>query len=130
MNYPKGVKKSESLFGYGNSADGPTIVVESPLDAVRLRSLGFNGVAVYGSYISTTQINLIKSDSLLFAFDNDEAGWDANRRVQGMMRDLGFEGWFFNYSQTDQKDVGGMSRDEIMLGLTNARHTVSLLQGA
>jgi DNA primase len=124
------MKKSESLFGYRTMRDQTIIVVESPLDAVRLKSLGLNGIAIYGSFISKTQLNLIKSAArLVFALDNDDAGHDANKRIVSFMQDLWFEGWFFNYDHTDQKDIGGMSRDEVMIGLTNARHYVAMMQG-
>ena len=32
--------------------------------------------------------------------------------------------WLFNYDRTDQKDVGGMSREEIRQGLSKARFSL------
>ena len=128
-NYPAGMKKSNSVFGLGNYQGGDLIVVESPLDAVRLSSVGIDtGVAIYGSFISQRQVNLLKSaDRLIFAFDNDEAGRDATMRMLSTLQDMWFEAWFFDYSHTDQKDVGGMSKMEILEGLTNARHCVAMV---
>jgi len=37
---------------------------------------------------------------------------------------MGFECWFFNYDNTDMKDIGGMSKAEILFGLDNARHSI------
>lgn len=131
-NYPTGVKKSSSLFGLHTYTSGDLIVVESPLDAVRLASVGvLGGVATYGSLVSTKQVNIIRgAERIIFAFDNDDAGNSASTKMFRTMGDLWFEAWFFDYSHTNQKDVGGMSKDEIMLGLKNAKHFVSLLQGA
>jgi len=129
-NYPPGMKKSGSLFGYHGNLQGPVVLVESPLDAVRLQSLGVYGVASFGSFVSKEQLNLIKhSGKLIIALDNDDAGRSANKNIMSLMSELWFEAWFFDYSHTDQKDVGGMSRDEILSGLENAKHFVALMQG-
>ena len=130
-NYPPGMKKSESLYGYQTELPDTVVLVESPLDVVRLRTVGVFGVASYGSFVSKQQINLIKSaNKLIIAMDNDDAGREANQRITAMMPEMWFEAWFFDYTNTDQKDVGGMSRDEIFSGLNNAKHFISLLQGA
>jgi DNA primase len=98
------------------------IVVESPLDVVRLESIGVTGaVSTYGSMISNTQLELIKeADEIVFALDNDESGMNSTKK----MLEQNFEAWYFNYSNTDMKDVGAMSRLEILTGLDNARHSV------
>ena len=49
-NYPTGVSKSISLYGLQVYSGGDMIVVESPLDVVRMESVGITGgVATYGS---------------------------------------------------------------------------------
>ena len=103
------------------------IVVESPLDVVRLASLGISGgVSTYGAMISKEQINLIReADEVLFALDNDEAGQLASKKMLDLSFTLGFEAWFFDYSGTDMKDVGGMSKNEVLSGLSNAKHAVN-----
>lgn len=122
-NYPQGVEKSTTLFGFNRYQSGPMIVVESPLDVVRLESIGVTGgVATYGSVISKAQIELIKeADEIVFAFDNDDAGIKAST----YMLSLPIEAWYFNYSQTDMKDVGAMSKSEILTGLKTAKHSVN-----
>lgn len=121
-NYPVGVEKSTTLFGYNRYTGGRMIVVESPLDVVRLESIGVTGaVSTYGSMISNTQLELIKgADEILFALDNDESGLNSSRR----MLEQPFEARYFNYGHTDMKDVGAMSRLEILTGLDNAKHSV------
>lgn len=119
------VKKSDALFGYENYKGGDMIVVESPLDVVRLASLGYTGVAIYGSVVSDKQFKLISgADRVIFALDNDDAGRTATSSVIKECIAKHVEAWFFDYKGIDMKDVGGMSRDEIELGLNNARHIV------
>jgi 5S rRNA maturation endonuclease (ribonuclease M5) len=121
-NYPTGVEKSTTLFGFNRYTGGRMIVVESPLDVVRLESIGVTGgVSTYGSIISNAQLELIKeADEIVFALDNDESGMSSSKK----MLDHTFEARFFNYSHTEMKDVGAMSRLEILTGLDNAKHSV------
>lgn len=119
-----GVKKSESLFGYEHF-DGPTmIVVESPLDVLRLASVGIGGgVAIYGASMSDYQFNIIRgAQGVIFALDNDEAGQASTSQIRKKALEFGLDCSFFNYDNTDQKDVGGMSRSEIEWGISNAKH--------
>ena len=121
-NYPTGVEKSTTLFGLNRYTGGRMIVVESPLDVVRLESVGVTGgVSTYGSMISNAQVELIKdADEIVFALDNDESGINASKK----MLERNFEAWYFSYAHTSMKDVGGMSRMEIITGLDNAKHSV------
>lgn len=123
-----GVKKSESLFGYDLYDGGDMIVVESPLDVIRLASVGFTGgVAAYGCVVSQTQFSIIRgAKRVIFAMDNDKAGNEASRDLLNRAKEFGLECWFFNYDNTDQKDVGGMSQAEIEWGLENARHMLKV----
>jgi DNA primase len=123
-NKPVKVKKSGSLFGYEHYKGGDMIVVESPLDVVRLSSIGIDGaVATYGAIVSAAQFNLIRgADRIIFAMDNDDAGKASSKALLEMCKQMGVECWFFNYSGIDLKDVGGMSRSEALTGLSTARH--------
>lgn len=123
-NQPPKMKKSVALFGYQKYISGDMIVVESPLDAVRLFSLGFTGgVATMGALVSQTQLNAIRgADRIIFAMDNDQAGKSSSMELFNKCREMGIEAWFFDYRHTDMKDVGAMSLDEVRSGLENARH--------
>ena len=125
-NYPTGIQKSKSLFGYGQYTRGDMIVVESPLDVVRLASLGIKGgVATYGALVSTHQFNLIRgAERIVFAMDNDEAGHKSSMSLYHLCKEMGAWPWFFNYGDIDVKDVGGMSLDEIRFGIRNAKFSV------
>jgi DNA primase len=125
-NYPQGVEKSTTLFGFNRYEGGQMIVVESPLDVARLESVGIKGgVSTYGSLFSNVQLNLIlEADEIVFAFDNDESGKGSSQKMLELSVSRGFEAWFFNYSHTEMKDVGAMSRSEIFTGLETAKHSV------
>lgn len=57
--------------------------------------------------------------------DNDKAGQDSSVNLLILAQEYGTDAWFFNYSNTDMKDVGAMSKSEIVYGLENARHMVN-----
>jgi DNA primase len=126
-NYPVGVRKSRTLFGLKQYTSGPMILVESPLDVVRLASVGITGgVASYGSLVSKEQVSALRvADMLYVAMDNDEAGRHSASELLDASFNDGFECWFFDYEHTDMKDVGGMSKSEIKTGLDNAKHSLN-----
>ena len=126
-NQPVGVPKSATLFGYKQYKGGDMIIVESPLDVVRLASVGIKGgVSTYVSMVSMQQFNLMRgADRVIFAMDNDKAGQDSSVNLLILAQEYGTDAWFFNYSNTDMKDVGAMSKSEIVYGLENARHMVN-----
>jgi 5S rRNA maturation endonuclease (ribonuclease M5) len=127
-NRPTGVKKSQTLFGFANYSSGPMIIVESPLDCVKLSSLGIQGgVATYGASFSKDQLKLMRSaDSLIIAFDNpriDSAGLKASKEMLAKLKENGLQAKFFKYT-TDAKDIGDMGVDEVILGVQGAKHSV------
>lgn len=77
-NFPKQVKKSQTLFGLRELALGTkgVVVVESPLDAVRLASVEIPAVSTYGAFVSSAQIQLLITtfDRIVLALDNDTEG--------------------------------------------------------
>jgi DNA primase len=128
-NRPTGVKKSTTLFGLDAWLGGTMIVVESPLDVVKLASLKLSqGVSTFGASVSSDQVELFrKADKLIFAFDNpsiDPAGEKASKEMFGLTKELGLECWFFNYGSTGLKDIGDMSHEQIEYGITKAKHCV------
>ena len=125
-NRPTGVAKSKTLFGLNAFRGGTMIVVESPLDAVRLSSLGiFGGVSTFGASVSNEQIQLMKhADKLIIAMDNDDAGRKASKDLLERTRKEGMECWFMSYEGTDYKDVGDMPEDLVELCIRGAKHSV------
>jgi len=127
-NRPTGVLKSSTVFhDYNFSDNNQVIVVESPLDAVRLHSLGIGGaIATFGASVSPAQVNIIRAnaENIIFAFDNDQAGQTASLRMLDLSRKTGFECKFFNYGNSEAKDVGDMSEEAIRYGIESAKHCV------
>lgn len=125
-NRPAGVQKSKTLFGLELYTGGTMIVVESPLDAVKLTSLGYSGaVSTFGASVSEEQIALMRHpDKLIFAFDNDPAGQRASLDMLERTRKAGMECWFASYAGIDHKDVGDMSKDLVELFIGSAKHSV------
>ena len=127
-NAPAGIPKSKTLFGVHQYVDGDLILVESPLDVVRLASVGVTGgVAAFGAYVSDEQIRLLVERAkgrVVIAMDNDSAGSAAASHVLTTLLSMEQEAWFFDYGDTGMKDVGGMSKLEILTGLADAAHSV------
>lgn len=128
-NRPTGIKKSSTLFGVQHILKERVIVVESPLDVVRLDTVGIEGaVATFGAIVSDAQRKLLgKSDVVIAAFDNpsiDAAGKKACQDMLEMARKYGMELKFFNYNGSSAKDPGEMSEAEIMFGLQNAKDMI------
>ena len=129
-NYPEEVSKSQFLFGAYEFLGDRAIIVESPLDAVRLHSEGYEGaVSSFGSWVSPAQVRILESlaDKLVIAMDNDEAGQESTERLLAhFTRKMPV--WVLSYDgvppgQKDRvKDPGDMEWDEIAFGLRNATY--------
>lgn len=125
-NVPTGVTKSHTLFGLGQCRTPTVLLVESPLDVIRIASmrLGYQmcAVASYGSHVSAEQLKLLveKADKLVIALDNDESGICGAERVsRNCPRPRnGIE--FLRYEHTTAKDIGDMTYDEIVEAVTGA----------
>ena len=125
-NYPVGVKKSRTLFGYDIFTGGRMVVVESPLDAVRLLSDGVTGaVATYGAIVAKQQIMLMSAaDEVVFALDNpsiDNAGKKSSIQLLSETKGVLKSVRFFDYSGIEAKDPGDMTPDQIEKGIKHAR---------
>lgn len=122
MNVPKQVKKSESLFGWHTFRDGQLIVVESPLDAMRFATYGYQAVATYGSFISDAQLeHLLRAEKLILAFDNDDAGDHATEQVTKALKYL--HPWIrvFKYPPRSRgKDPGELTPAQLFDGVIHA----------
>lgn len=127
-NRPTGVQKSKTLFGLDVFTGGTMIVVESPLDAVKLSSLGIEGgVSTFGAAVSVDQLALMrKADKLIFAFDNprvDAAGLAAFKDMLAKTKMEGMECWFVKYTD-DVKDIGDMEANAVHLLIGSPKHSV------
>jgi len=119
-NRPPGVKKSRTLFRQVTPMPGiMVILVESPLDACYLDSLGYPAVASFGAAVSNEQMRLIieRFEQLTLALDNDRVG----RNEMGRLLE---ERWhhripieIFNYPKGKKKDPGELTPEQIEEGL-------------
>jgi DNA primase len=130
-NRPRGVDKSRSLFGL-QSAEALLILVESPLDCLRLWTAGIKGgVSSFGVHVSDDQLNLLteKADRVVLALDNDDSGsriscqlclghYDSAREWRPAFSRVPL--YVYNYGQSAAKDPGEQSDEEIRWGLENA----------
>lgn len=129
MNRPPGLKKSTTFFGVQHMVKEQVIVVESPLDVVKLDSLNIPGaVAVLGAMVSAPQIKLLRrSEVIISAFDNpafDPSGKKASEQMLEIARKHGFELKFFNYRDSTAKDIGDMQMQDIQFGIANAKDMI------
>jgi len=125
-NQPAGVKKSKTVFGVEVMATDILVVVESPLDVVRLAAAGVEGaISTYGAMLSEDQAKIMRrAEKVIAAFDNDDSGKKANVQMHGFARKYGMDLSYFNYKGIDVKDVGDMSIDEIHQGIETAKTSV------
>lgn len=128
-NHPAGLKMSTTMFGLDKMTDGELVLVESPLDCARMRSAGVeNVIAICGSHINEEQFKLIRyADRLIAAFDNpkvDDAGKKASEAIRKLASKYGVNLLFFDYADTGKKDPGDLTREEIQLGIANAKSSL------
>jgi DNA primase len=126
-NRPPGMAKSKTLFGLHTYDDDTAILVESPLDVVRLRACGFKaGLASFGAGVSDAQMSLIRDhfDSVIIALDNDTAGAETCKRLREEWTGRGLSLKFLDYSGTACKDPGDMGADALKNAVRNAYSSV------
>lgn len=129
-NKPARVKKSETLFGLDCFEGTTAILLESPLDCLRLYSASvFGGLSSFGVQTSDTQLELLfdTAEEIIFALDNDEAGitksWDLRNRYLRSGRKIKFA----DYSHISwAKDLGteGVSDEDIQKAIQNAKSLI------
>lgn len=136
-NFPEAVPKSMTLFGLNKFEPGSVaILVESPLDVVKLHTEGFDGgLSPFGVAVSDDQMRLLLglTEDVVLALDNDDNGERWTRRIitgdrgpkkpRGIAWATKFNMTVFNYEKTDAKDPGEMTGDEIEWALTHAIHS-------
>lgn len=124
-NHPVGVKKSSTLFGIDLFMRGGTaVLVESPLDVVRLASVDcpYQGLASFGTAISHTQISLLSEVAarVIVAMDNDDAGITSAKKLFETLPRFRHGILWLNYKHTNAKDIGEMTNDEILKAIDSA----------
>lgn len=123
-NYPVGIKKSQTLFGIERFTGKTALLLESPLDVVRLGTLvdGVQGLATFGAFVSTYQLSLLSmvAHRVIIAMDNDEAGIVASKKIRDTLPRFNGGAVWLNYSHTSAKDLGDMTDSEIITAVNTA----------
>lgn len=124
LTQPKGLPKSTTLFGYQQAYPFDyCVLVESPLDAVRLFGLGIPAIASLGSWVSAEQVRLMARAfaAVYVALDNDKAGHDGAAQCTSMLRRSKCAAIPWRYDGlVDEdgkpaKDVGDVASDDALL---------------
>jgi DNA primase len=136
LTMPPGMAKSQTLFGYHEVKEGDyTVLVESPLDAVRLAGLGIPAVASLGAWVSREQVQLMARcfAYVVIALDNDAAGREGTEVATKMFKRAGCAAILWRYDGlTDEdgapaKDVGDVPDDDSLLTAFTRTRTFGLL---
>ena len=124
LNYPTGVKKSQTLFGIERFNSKTAILVESPLDVVRYSSAfnGYQALATFGAAVSDAQLALLTrvADRVILAMDNDKAGHEATYKITQRISPPRRGILYINYHYTKAKDIGDMTDDEVEEAINKA----------
>lgn len=118
FTHPVGVEKSRTLFGLCQMCTKDhCVLVESPLDAIRLYGLGIPAVASLGSWVSAEQARLLaRNFSVVYvALDNDKAGHEGANVLCPMLRRYGAAPVPWCYDGMGVKDVGDCDDDGLLL---------------
>lgn len=108
-NKPARIPKGQTLFGI-EALEGPiAVLLESPLDCLRLHTVGIpGGVASFGAKVTDKQMDLLfdRVPVIVIALDNDDAGREAARKIRQKYLRSGKTIKFLNYSGIEGKDIG------------------------
>ena len=118
LNHPAGMEKSTTMFGFHLFRDESRItVVESPLDAVRLYSVGIPAVSTFGASISSKQLDLLSRNFryVVAAMDNDAPGKKANDTLHRNLSKRGCVVFDFDYLGLDVKDPGDIDSNDALV---------------
>lgn len=124
LTLPAGMAKSATVFGYDVVQPFDfAVLVESPLDAVRLFGLGIPAFATLGAWVSKEQVRLMARlfSFVIVALDADKAGREATEVVRPMLKRQGcasiewrYEG-LVDVDGDPAKDVGDVPDDDSLL---------------
>ena len=124
---PTGLAKAKYLFGlWAMRSHRQVALVESPLDAVRLHSVGIPAVSSLGAWVSEEQCSLLSRhfSLVVLALDNDQTGRDAADRTADRLQRMGCPSLRFRYRGLPGKDPGDVADDGLLYRAWN--RTISL----
>jgi len=98
-----GVRSSEILYPFDTSKDY-VLITEGPIDALTLQRCGFNATALQGSNLSRTQLDALGDRTLIFSFDNDEAGRNGLNKAERAVQLKNKSGIYYAFPDSEFKD--------------------------
>jgi 5S rRNA maturation endonuclease (ribonuclease M5) len=127
-NYPEGLRKAHSLFGYQAVRQAKRVVlVESQLDAARFWRYGIESVAQMGSALSVEQAHALEAldpGVVIIAMDHDKAGHaaaaTASRRLSQCSVDVGYFTYTKRALKLDRPDPGDLDSADLIEGVEHA----------
>jgi hypothetical protein len=135
---PPGVEKSQTVFGAEHlGSDSLVVLVESPLDAVRLHGLGYFAVASCGAHVSDAQMSLLSTyaTDIVLCLDNDEYGnrgtWsvlDERRTRWAAKLRIRVADYRVAYAESGIKDPGDMEDHDIISMLVDSDYALDWLR--
>jgi DNA primase (bacterial type) len=126
-NKPARVPKGNSLFGIEALNGSTAVLLESPLDCLRLYTAGISGgVSSFGVGVTERQLDLLfdRAEIVIFALDNDEAGLNKMRELRSRYLRSGKRIKFADYTHIPwAKDLGteGVTDKDIQKAILKAK---------
>jgi len=134
LNHPPHLKKSGRIFDNLGIIDGDLlIIVESPLDVVRLYAMGYdNVVALFGASMDAEQAERIIANfsKVILFFDDDEAGRKGVSRALKLLKGTDVHvfayahplrmGQYYVHTEVSGKDPGDLTKEEVAEGISRA----------
>lgn len=130
-NKPAKVSKGDTLFGIETLTGRTAILLESPLDCLRLYTAGISGgVSSYGVQVSDRQLELLfdKAEIVIFALDNDAVGLRKMQELRQRYLRSGKRIMFADYTHIpNAKDLGteGVTNEDIQKAILNAKSLIT-----
>lgn len=110
--YTKGFNKRKTIYPMQHiQYDSDNVVLtEGPIDALTLRQLGYNSIAIMGLSVSEWQLDFITRnwDNVILAFDNDQAAWDMVPKIKELFEDK-CSVYMLDYIGNDPGEIEGMN---------------------
>lgn len=134
VNHPPNIRKKGLIFESLRYIEGDLlIIVESPLDVLRLHAMGYvNVVALYGAHMDSEQAERImeKFSKVILFFDDDEAGRKGVSKALTLLKGMTVHvfayteplrlGTYYVHAKVSDRDPGDLDKSEVDEGIRRA----------
>ncbi len=125
--YPEGFQKERFLYGLEHAKpEHPLVLVEGPIDALKVSQAGYNGVACLGATFSDFQSRLVLDfgpSYVVLMTDEDLGGQILSTKIWDTypLRNV-----YYTEFPSGRKDPGEMTTDEIWEAIALRKHVLGL----